>query len=141
MTEWALVLESTELPRKGERIFVTGNPRGVEGVFSEGRISGQIPEAHHGLGALTFTAPISPGSSGCPVVNGRGAVVGVVTSFVREGQNLNIATPIDWLFFVFTKFDILPSCRGPCMLKFYVLFYVSFSLLEDACDTLVYCKL
>lgn len=93
-TEWALVLESTELPRKGERIFVTGNPRGVEGVFSEGRISGQIPEAHHGLGALTFTAPISPGSSGCPVVNGRGAVVGVVTSFVREGQNLNIATPV-----------------------------------------------
>ena len=97
-TEWALVLESIELPRKGARVFVTGNPLGIEGVFSEGRISGWLQEAHHGLGSLTFTAPISPGSSGCPVVNGRGALVGVVTSFVRNGQNLNIATPVEGIW-------------------------------------------
>jgi S1-C subfamily serine protease len=41
---------------------------------------------------LQISAPISPGSSGGPVVNMAGQVIGIATFQVR-GQNLNFAVP------------------------------------------------
>ncbi len=38
-----------------------------------------------------FTAPIQPGSSGSPLFDGTGAVVGMVTSTVPDAQNMNFA--------------------------------------------------
>ena len=82
----------TTLPEVGERIVVIGTPLGLDRTVSDGIVSAvrEIP----GFGnIIQVTAPISPGSSGSPVINMKGEVVGVATFFVVAGQNLNFAIP------------------------------------------------
>lgn len=79
-------------PQEGESIVVIGNPFGLEGSVSNGIVSAvrEIP----GYGRIIqITASISPGSSGSPVVNMSGQVIGVATLQAAEGQNLNFAVP------------------------------------------------
>lgn len=80
-----------ELPGVGDRIVVIGSPLGLTGTLSEGIISG-----HRQVGGsrrLQLTAPISPGSSGSPVLSMRGRVVGIASSTIVQGQSLNFAVP------------------------------------------------
>jgi hypothetical protein len=44
---------------------------------------------------LQITAPISPGSSGGPLFNTAGEVVGITTLYLKGGENLNFATPVN----------------------------------------------
>jgi len=83
-----------EVPEVGERIFVIGNPLGLEQTVSDGIVSAvrDIPS----LGKIIqITAPISSGSSGSPVVNTKGEVIGIASFQIVEGQNLNFAIPSD----------------------------------------------
>lgn len=73
----------------GDRVYVMGNPLGLEGTFSDGLLSAR--RVDEGVAYLQITAPISSGSSGGPVLNGRGEVVGIATAVMRSGQNLNLA--------------------------------------------------
>jgi S1-C subfamily serine protease len=82
---------ASALPKPGERVYVIGNPAGLENTISEGLISGIRSVEERSL--LQLTAPISPGSSGSPVVNAAGEVVGVIVSTLESGQNLNFAVP------------------------------------------------
>jgi serine protease Do len=52
---------------------------------------------------IQISAPISQGSSGGPVFNLQGEVVGVTTAIVKEGQNLNYAVPVNYLKPIITK--------------------------------------
>lgn len=75
----------------GDRVYVMGNPLGMERTFSDGLLSAR--RTVEGAAMLQVSAPISEGSSGGPVLDGAGRVVGVATATVTEGQNLNLATP------------------------------------------------
>ena len=79
-------------PPVGEQIIVIGAPEGLTNTVSDGIVSAVRKLESRQL--LQITAPISPGSSGGPVLNRRGEVVGVSVSILREGQNLNFAVPV-----------------------------------------------
>jgi tetratricopeptide (TPR) repeat protein len=79
-------------PQEGESVVVIGNPFGLEGSVTNGIVSAvrDIP----GFGRIIqITAPISPGSSGSPVVNMHGQVIGVATLQITGGQSVNFAIP------------------------------------------------
>lgn len=79
-------------PPTGERVYAIGSPRGLEASFSEGVISGRR-EIAQGVWWLQTTAPISTGSSGGPLLNSKGDVVGVMVALRLGGQTLNFAIP------------------------------------------------
>ena len=80
------------VPQEGESIVVVGNPYGLEGSVSNGIVSAVREISGYGK-IIQITAPISPGSSGSPVVNMFGQVIGVATLQAAEGQSLNFAVP------------------------------------------------
>ena len=80
------------VPQEGESIVVVGNPFGLEGSVSNGIVSAVREISGYGK-IIQITAPISPGSSGSPVVNMLGQVIGVATLQAAEGQSLNFAVP------------------------------------------------
>ncbi|MFN6962754.1 MAG: trypsin-like peptidase domain-containing protein [Pyrinomonadaceae bacterium] len=82
------------VPQEGESIVVIGNPYGLEGSVSDGIVSAVREIQGYGK-IIQITAPISPGSSGSPVVNMLGEVIGVATLQAAEGQSLNFAVPAD----------------------------------------------
>ena len=92
-----LPLGDSDAVRVGETVYVTGNPLGFEGTFSDGIISGR--RDRNTKERLQMTAPISPGSSGGPVLNVKGKVIGVAVSSHRrlDAQNLNFAIPSNTL--------------------------------------------
>ena len=90
----------------GESIYVAGNPIGfLEGTFSNGIVSG-VREFRVGSKRIQITAPISEGSSGGPVLNSKGEVIGVAVSTITAGQNLNFAIPSNYLS------ELLNKARG-----------------------------
>ncbi len=78
----------------GEKIYVISSPQGLENTISDGIISG-IREITPGKKMLQISAPISPGSSGGPVFNNDGEVIGIATFIISKVQNINFATPIN----------------------------------------------
>ena len=92
-----LSLGDSDKVRIGETVYVAGNPKGLEGTFSDGIISSRRDK--YTKERLQMTAPISPGSSGGPVLNKKGEVIGVSVAVHRalDAQNLNFAIPSKYL--------------------------------------------
>lgn len=89
LTAPPLPLDTVRRLAVGDDIYVAGNPEGLEGTFTRGIVSGLRSDG----GLLQIDAPVSPGSSGGPVVDSYGHVIGLTVSSIREGQNLNFAIP------------------------------------------------
>ena len=92
-----LPLGNSNTVKIGDTVYVAGNPKGLEGTFSDGIISSRRDK--YTKERFQMTAPISPGSSGGPVLNGNGEVIGVSVAVHRDldAQNLNVAIPSNYL--------------------------------------------
>ncbi len=80
----------------GQSIIVLGNPWGLERTVTNGLVS--AVRSQDKIKLIQMSAPVSPGSSGGPVLNESGEVIGITTiaSFLFA-QNLNFAIPINYL--------------------------------------------
>ena len=91
-----------EYPKIGDDIIVAGSPMGLNGTVSKGNISAirKFPPDDYDL--FQISAPISPGSSGGPVVNLNAELIAISVSGVKsEGaQNLNFAVPAKYISFL-----------------------------------------
>ncbi len=79
----------------GDDVIAIGNPGGLEHTASTGIIGQRRNVGSYTL--LQITAPISSGSSGGPLINMDCQVIGITTSTILEGQNLNFALPINYV--------------------------------------------
>ena len=99
VTASSLTLGDSDTVEIGQSIYAAGNPQGLTGTFSQGIISGIRPEGNALVEdtIIQITAPVSPGSSGGPVLNSDGEVIGIIFSQFTNGQNLNFAIPVNFL--------------------------------------------
>lgn len=79
-------------PVEGDPIVVMSNPRGSQWKLTQGQVgpSWQFKDAGN---RIQITASVLPGSSGGPVVNREGRVVGVAVMHVESTDDLNFAVP------------------------------------------------
>jgi serine protease Do len=103
-----LKLGDSDAVSAGDDVVAIGNPLGVfDHSVSKGLISKVMPWCGRGditaqrckseFTVIQFSAPISPGSSGGPLFNQFGEVVGITTAIITAGQNINLAVPGNYL--------------------------------------------
>jgi serine protease Do len=90
-----LPLGKTTGLRPGEPVVAIGHPLGLSDTVSNGLLSA-IRKIDN-LVVLQVSAPIAPGSSGGPIFNEQGEVIGVATAILSGGQNLNLGLPSDYV--------------------------------------------
>ncbi|HEV2523339.1 MAG TPA: trypsin-like peptidase domain-containing protein [Candidatus Acidoferrales bacterium] len=90
-----LPLGDSDRVQVGEDVVAIGNPLSLESTVSNGILSGIRAVEEEGGKYLQITAPISPGSSGGPLFNMAGEVIGITTMYLKGGENLNFAIPIN----------------------------------------------
>ena len=90
-----LTLGNSDRIQVGEDVIAIGNPLGLELTVSNGILSGIRTGEKQSGGLLQITAPISHGSSGGPLFNTNGEVIGITAAFLEGGENLNFAIPIN----------------------------------------------
>ena len=93
-------LGDSEKVVQGDDVVAIGNPKGLEQTLTVGVISARRTDlpGKEGTSLLQTQTPISPGSSGGPLFNSRGEVIGITTLAVTGGgsQNLNFAVEIKY---------------------------------------------
>ena len=89
-----LTLADSDLIEAGNTVYTVGNPLGYANTMTAGIIA-HTKREFEGETLIQFTAPISFGSGGSPLLDVCGQVVGLASSSFSYGQNLNLAVPIN----------------------------------------------
>jgi hypothetical protein len=89
-----LALGDSDKVRPGEPVVAIGHPLGLTDTVSSGLV-GAVRKVEADFTVLQISAPIAPGSSGGPLFDDRGKVIGVATAILLGGQNLNLGVPIN----------------------------------------------
>jgi len=91
----AAVIGSSKTLKVGAKVYAVGAPHGLELTLSDGIVS-SLRKIEGGNYIQTTTA-ISNGSSGGGLFDENGALVGIMTFNYTKGQNLNFASPVEWV--------------------------------------------
>ncbi len=78
---------------RGDHVTAIGAPLGIQNTLSEGIVTNLL-RLPNGSRLIQISAPISHGSSGGPLFNDLGQVVGITTAARPEGELVNFALPI-----------------------------------------------
>jgi S1-C subfamily serine protease len=84
----------------GEAVIAVGNPFGYTNTVSRGIVSAlnreiQIPSGETLTGLIQTDAPINPGSSGGPLININGELIGINVAMREGAQGIGFAIPSD----------------------------------------------
>lgn len=101
-----LKLGDSDLAIEGSTVYALGNPLALVHTITDGIVANTYREVD-GNTFFQFTAPISFGSGGSPVLNTLGQVVGVASSSFSYGQNMNLAVPANLI-----KTLVIGECRA-----------------------------
>ena len=84
-----LILDPNVELKRAMRVVAIGSPAGLMNTISIGNTSAFYHDKSKDW--IQFTAPISSGSSGGPLLNDNGKVIGVTTATYASAQNVNMA--------------------------------------------------
>ena len=88
---------NSDVVRPGQPVVLIGNPLTVlEGSVSAGFVSGVRSLEKTGLRVIQTDAAANPGSSGEPLLDGRGRAVGILSFKLRGTESLNFVIPINY---------------------------------------------
>lgn len=109
-----LPLGDSDAIRRSDEVLALGYPLGQQSLKSTtGVVSGH--EQH----MIQISAPINPGSSGGPLLNEAGEVIGINTAGITEAQNVGYAIPINDLSIVLPDLYKAKLVRKPFLGIFY----------------------
>ncbi len=115
------VAELSQRPlRVGQLVVAVGNPYGLGWTVTSGVVSAlgrELPNPRGGklTDLIQTDAPINPGSSGGPLVDTRGRVVGITTAIVPFAQGLGFAVPTATALQILGKFLAPEGTRSPVL--------------------------
>jgi S1-C subfamily serine protease len=95
-----LAIDGTLAPRVGQLAVAIGNPLGFESTVSTGVVSA-LGRSLRGRGnrlidgVIQHTAPLNPGNSGGPLLDGNGRVLGVNTAIIARSQGIGFAIAVE----------------------------------------------
>ena len=120
----ALKMADSDALKVGQNVYAIGAPLGLEGSITPGIVSSIRPASEmfswaEGFRVIQISTPVTHGSSGCPLLNDYGQVVGLVFAGRTEGQNLNAAIPINYVS------PLVSSARQAIQLKTFTGFVAS----------------
>ena len=84
--------------RNGQTVYTLGAPLGQQGSIAAGVVGYKAREVEgFATPLIQNTAPISKGSSGGVLLNVYGQAIGTTCAYFAQGQNMNLAIPLDIL--------------------------------------------
>ncbi len=99
-------LSDSDKVKLAEEVLVIGNPMELQNTVSDGIISGI--RNFYGINYIQTTASISSGSSGGPLFNSNGNVIGITSMTLMGAQNINFAIPINYVKKLYQTAHFIP---------------------------------